>query len=303
MRAVGYAGDDAPSDAHSGAQGDAHSGAQGGAQGGAHSGATDGSEGGAAVDRTDSAGKTAPNPPSPTSQQPAAPTGEDWLHLNGIDYLPEHDLIALSSRHLSEVFVLDHSTTTADAATARGGRFGRGGELLYRWGNPRSFGLGTPDDQQLFLQHDVTWLPTATPDALRLLIFNNGPRGVGYDVSSVDEIAAPFDPVRGFVRVADRPFGPPAPAWSYSEPGRFYSGFIAGAQRLPNGNTLICEGAKGRVFEVRPDNHVVWDYWSPYDGEGTAEVAPHAALFHATRVALDHPGLRGRLPGVAPSER
>jgi hypothetical protein len=279
MRAVGYAGDDAPS------------------------ATTDDAEDAAPVDPSDSAGKTAQNPPPTAAPQTAAPTGEDWLHLNGIDYLPEHDLIALSSRHLSEVFVLDHSTTTAEAATARGGRFGRGGELLYRWGNPRSFGLGTPDDQQLFLQHDVTWLPTATPDALRLLVFNNGPRGVGHDVSSVDEIAAPFDPVRGFVRTADRPFGPPAPAWSYSEPGRFYSGFIAGAQRLPNGNTLVCEGAKGRVFEVRPDNHIVWDYWSPYDGEGTAEVAPHAALFHATRVALDHPGLRGRLPGVAPSER
>lgn len=253
MRAVGYAGDDAPRDAQP--TGDE----------------SRKSEGGAAL------------------------AGEDWLHLNGIDYLPEHDLIVLSSRHLSEVFVLDHSTTTAEAATARGGRFGRGGELLYRWGNPRSWGLGGPADQRLFLQHDVTWLRGPGPNDLALLVFNNGPRGPGQDFSSVDEIALSFDPARGFPREPGRPFGPEAARWSYSDPGRFYSGFISGAQRLPNGDTLICEGAKGRVFEVRPDGHVVWDYWSPYDGEGAGGVAPQSALFHANRVAKDHPGLRGKL--------
>jgi hypothetical protein len=49
------------------------------------------------------------------------------------------------------------------------------------------------------------------------------------------------------------------------------------------------------VFEVRPDGHVVWDYWSPYDGEGAGGVAPQSALFHANRVVKDHPGLRGKL--------
>ena len=33
---------------------------------------------------------------------------------------------------------------------------------------------------------------------------------------------------------------------------RFYSPFISGMQRLPNGNTLITEGSNGRVFEVTP---------------------------------------------------
>ncbi len=225
----------------------------------------------------------------------SASAGEDWLHLNGIDYSPEHDLIALSSRHLSEVFVIDHSTTTAQAATDRGGRFGHGGDLLYRWGNPRSYGMGELKDQRLFLQHDVTWTSGAEPGTLHFLAFNNGPRLEGHEISSVDEIAAPFDPIRGFTREANRPFGPAGPLWNYADPGHFYSGFIAGAQRLPNGNTLICEGAKGRVFEVRPDKHVVWDYWNPYSVAGPAGVAPQAALFHATRVAKDHPGLRGRL--------
>jgi len=247
MRAVGYAGDDAPRDA-------------------------------------------AAKAPEPGT----ALTGEDWLHLNGIDYLTEHDLIVLSSRHLSELLVIDHSTTTAEAATSKGGRFGRGGEVLYRWGNPKSYGQGGPAEQQLFLQHDVTWQRGAGPNDLAILVFNNGPRGPGQDYSTVDEIAVPFDSARGFAREPGRPFGPAQARWTYSDPARFYSGFISGAQRLPNGNTLICEGAKGRVFEVRPDGHVVWDYWSPFVGDGRGGFAPQSALFHATRVPKDHPGLKSR---------
>jgi hypothetical protein len=45
---------------------------------------------------------------------------------------------------------------------------------------------------------------------------------------------------------------------------RFYSGFVSGAQRLPNGNTLITEGAGGRLLEVTPQHELVWEYLSPY---------------------------------------
>ena len=49
--------------------------------------------------------------------------------------------------------------------------------------------------------------------------------------------------------------------------GMLYSSFISSAQRLPNGNTLITEGACGRVFEVTPDHELVWEYLSPYKRE------------------------------------
>lgn len=220
--------------------------------------------------------------------------GEDWLHTNGIDYLPEHQLIALSTPRLSEVWFIDRSTTTAEAATEKGGRFGQGGALLYRWGNPQSYGLGGPDERRLWYQHDVTWIDSLRADELRFLVFNNGQKRPGREYSSVEEVAVPFDARTGFARAAGQPFAPRDAAWTYSDPDNFYAGFISGAQRLPNGDTLICEGAKGRVFEVRPDGHVVWDYWSPYDGEGAGGVAPQSALFHANRVAKDHPGLRGK---------
>jgi hypothetical protein len=243
--------------------------------------------GGGEPDKADAA---APGTPGPRDG--------DWLHTNAVDYLPGQDLIVLSTPHLSELWIIDHGTTTAEAAGSRGGRRGHGGDLLWRWGNPRIWGQGGEGDQRLFAQHDARWLPSAAGE-LRLLVFNNGgERPGGESYSSVDELVLPFDGER-FVRDEGRPFGPDAPAWSYSDKPAFFSGFISGAQRLPNGNTLICEGAKGRVFEVTADGRIVWDFWNPLGGEAPPSPqggkAPPKALFRATRLAADHPGLKARL--------
>ena len=201
----------------------------------------------------------------------------------------------LSVPTLNELWVIDHSTTTDQAARSKGGRWERGGEILWRWGNPRIYGAGDDADQVLSFQHDPTWLPAEAPGELRLLVFNNGRvRPGGEPWSSVDELVLPFDPERGFLREPGQPFGPEKPVWSYSDPGTFYSSFISGAQRLPNGNTLICSGAQGRVFEVTPAGRVVWDYRNPYVGEIDFGI-PGNALYRAVRIGKDHPGLAGRL--------
>lgn len=59
--------------------------------------------------------------------------------MNGIDYNPVLDQIALSTHNLNEWYIIDHSTTTAEAATSSGGNSGKGGDLLYRWGNPAAY--------------------------------------------------------------------------------------------------------------------------------------------------------------------
>lgn len=222
----------------------------------------------------------------------------DWLHTNAVDYLPEHDLIVLSTPHLCELWVIDHSTTTEEAAWTSGGRFGRGGDLLWRWGNPRNYGCGTDDDRRLFYQHNPEWIAGSTPGELRLLVYNNGRGRADGDYSSVDELVLPFDAERGFLRDAGQAFGPREPAWTYSDKGTFFSAFISGSQRLPNGNTLICSGAQGRVFEVTREGQVVWDFENPHGGDvmapQNAGQAPPQALFRATRVPRDHPGLVGR---------
>ena len=223
----------------------------------------------------------------------------DWMHTNAIDYQAELDLILLSSPKLNEVFVIDHSTTTAEAASSRGGRWGHGGDLLWRWGNPRNHGAGTDADRRLFYQHDATWLPGEKPGELRLLVFNNGRGRSDGDYSSVEELVLPFDPARGFLpaRTTDgRPaWKPSEPAWTYSDGGDFYSAFISGCQRLSNGNTLICSGAPGRLFEVTRAGDVVWDYRNGLGGDVTppehAGTAPALALFRGTRYAPDHPGI------------
>lgn len=261
--------------------------------------------------------------------------GTDWLHTNSIDYLPGEDLILLSSRTLSEVWVIDHSTTTAQAATGAGGRRGRGGDLLWRWGNPAMHG-GT-GQQQLFGQHDARWIEGG--EGLRVMVFNNGEGrpGGGDSYSTVEvlelpELGGPADA------------GPASPLRTIGKGGKveegpaFYSSFISGAQALPNGNVLICSGAESRLIEVDASDRVVWEWQGDLPGaegergpggnrpdgpppgpggrpprgerpEGPGGPPPGGpgagrgrrgghgnGLFRATRLGMDHPGLVGLIP-------
>jgi hypothetical protein len=243
----------------------------------------------------------------------------DWMHTNSVDFDAANDLILLSSPHMNEIYVIDHSTTTEEARGTRGGKRGHGGDLLYRWGHPRNWGGGTDADRKLFGQHQPEWIAAGLPGAGHVLLFNNehpSPKGTeGQEFSSVDELVLPFDPKLGFMREAGKPFGPSAPVWSYTapKPHDFHSFFISGAQRLPNGNTLICAGQSGRFFEVKPGGQIVWEYWNPYGGElestiGKANpnkerVSPvqTTSVFRATRIAPTHPALLGRK--LAPIEK
>ena len=81
----------------------------------------------------------------------------DWFHVNGVNYNADLDQIAFSSRHASEVYIIDHSTTSGEAATHLGGNSNQGGDLLYRWGNPSNY--GAPGSQEIASAvHDVRWI-------------------------------------------------------------------------------------------------------------------------------------------------
>ena len=192
----------------------------------------------------------------------------DWTHVNSIDFNPALDQIVLSVHELSEIWIIDHSTTTALAAGHSGGRSGMGGDLLYRWGNPRAYRAGKNADQTLFAQHCANWIRPGLPGAGHLLVFNNGGHRSDGDYSSVDELELPVDAEGRYSLKPGAKFGPEKPVWSYSAPNRsdFFAFFISGAHRLPNGNTLICSGPNGTVFEVTPDKQVVWKYVNPVKG-------------------------------------
>ena len=186
----------------------------------------------------------------------------DWTHINAVAYNAELDQIMLTAHSFNELWIIDHATTTAEAAGHAGGRGGRGGDLLYRWGNPRAYRAGTAADQRLFAQHDAHWIPAGRPGAGHVLVFNNGLGRPGEDYSSVDEIALPVDARGRYVLEPGAAYGPRGPVWSFTapRPTDFFSSIMSGAQRLPNGNTLICHSVAGVIFEVTPKGEVVWKH-------------------------------------------
>ncbi len=91
-------------------------------------------------------------------------------------------------------------------------------------------------------------------------MFNNGLGRPGGDYSSVDEIVLPLEPGGRYTRKPGAAYGPNKPVWIYTAPVAtdFSVGLMSSAQRLPNGNTLICDGVSGKIFEVALDRTVVW---------------------------------------------
>jgi hypothetical protein len=218
----------------------------------------------------------------------------DWTHFNAVTYNAELDQVMVSLRNFSEIWIMDHSTTTREAAMHAGGRRGKGGDLLYRWGNPQVYRAGTAVDQRLYGQHNAHWIPKGLAGAGHILIYNNGDTRPGTRYSSVEEIVLPADANGRYSVGADRKFGPDQAVWSYSapNPADFYSVNISGVQRLPNGNTLICAGAPGIIFEVTADKKVVWQYNIPgFGGRGGAN---GRNVFRAYRFGPDFPGFAGK---------
>ena len=194
------------------------------------------------------------------------------IHMNSVSYNSDDDVLLLSSAIFAEAWVIDHSTTTEEAKGSTGGRFGKGGDLLYRWGNPQTHGRGDHTDQVLFWQHDTHWLADHVPHTGDMLVFNNGMRRNAAGEAEYDQICmglttgAYADVLElKLPRTADGGFAMGEPAeivWSYNSDGTddMYSPFMAGAQRMPNGNTLMMQAYDKRIVEVNQDGEMVLDF-------------------------------------------
>ena len=268
---------------------------------------------------------------------PGRPVRRDWLHLNAMDYNQDLDQIMFDTVQ-GEVYIVDHGNTfvpgdpEASLALAAGPK----GDLLYRFGDPARYGQGdpprvledwtmsSPGHKQIGGVHDIQWIDEGLPGAGNLLLFNNAqylfermpqsyvfeinpyldaggndtgryvnPPDAGYTVWESDNLRNTHKLPKNLSNQI---------VWMYgSRSGQnFFSHIGSGAQRLPNGNTLICADTEGHIFEVTADGELVWEYINPVttDGEIVAEMidAPpmHNPVFRAFRYSADHPTFKGR---------
>lgn len=194
-------------------------------------------------------------------------TSGDYFHISGIDYNEERDEIVLCPNNIDELWVIDHSTTTAEAATSSGGARGQGGELIYRWGNPAVYDShnGAPAPQFLRRAHDPRWSVDPVTGAVQLTVHNNDrvDQTPGDAESQVLLLDLPLNASGDYVIQSAEAFLPAAPVVLYEQdPSNpfFSTPFMGSAQRLRNGNILITLSLSRRLVEVEPvSGQVVWD--------------------------------------------
>jgi hypothetical protein len=253
----------------------------------------------------------------------------DWIHTNSLDYNETLDQIVVNNSKQSEFYVIDHGGTfiAGDPEKSIELAAGDAGDFIFRWGNPAVHDAGesfysdettiSEGDQQMFFTHDIQWIDEGLPGAGNFLIFDNGTRHLQNTRSTVFEIN-PYDgPMKDGIYVPQMEGGSKKVAtghgswpaqtfhnvsnqivWKYNSgnsPASFYARHISGAQRVPNGNTVICAGTWGQFFEVTKDGEVVWEYINPVTGSGIFKVGGAGSQsFRVHRYGPDHPALKGK---------
>ena len=227
--------------------------------------------------------------------------GANWLHCNSIQYNDKLDQIVISSRNLSEIWVIDHSTTSLEAASSSGGLYGKGGDFLYRWGNAQSYKQGTEEDRKLYGQHSSHFIKEGLDDEGKIMLFNNG-NGRTPAFSEV-YILNPPATNGNYSYTENTAFGPENPDYVFSDlsenPSPFYSNIVSGAQKLPNGNILICQGKQGYFFEIDENGNKVWEYVNPVSSNNGSiasqlDSQPNNLTFRATKYTIDYAAFIGK---------
>lgn len=178
---------------------------------------------------------------------------KDWVHMNGIDYNPVLDQIVVSSHNLNEWWVIDHSTTVAEAASHSGGKSGRGGDILYRWGNPAAY--SAPGSPVLNVTHDAHWIPEGCPNAGYFAGVNN--RGVTSPSSktTADQVQSPRN---GFTYTINPGSAYTPASYSSRHQSTGYTSNMGSVEEYPNGNQMICLATAGLIYEIDPNGTMIW---------------------------------------------
>ena len=192
----------------------------------------------------------------PVGNDAGGPQGAngDWMHINAINYNSILDQIVISSRLQNEIFILDHSTIAEEVSGHTGGNSGKGGDFLYRWGNPANYDRGDESDQILGAQHSVNWIPSDYPGAGNLILFNNSHED---NNSAVIEITTPLEDGE-YILGNSESYGSATWEWIYT--GDITTPMQGGAFRLPNGNTIITQTHTSKILEVDMDGNEMWEF-------------------------------------------
>ena len=196
----------------------------------------------------------------------------DWLHINSATYVGPNRWFDQGDKRFAPNNVIISSREASLLAIV-----GRDGSIVWRLGPDFNQSKELRAIRQIIGQHHAHLIPKGLPGEGNLLVFDNGGAS-GYGFANP---IAP-DGVGAFARSTSRvlEINPVTLelVWFYTNP-RFFSTNISGAQRLPNGNTLITAGAGGRMFEVTREGAIVWEYMYPLFGQNGAN-----AVYRAYRI-------------------
>jgi hypothetical protein len=191
-------------------------------------------------------------------------TREAWTHVNDVDSMPDGNILS-GARHTDGVFIIDRSS----------------GEISWRWGNVAYLDSETDhveyrvetDPKTMGGPHDGHIIAKGLPGEGNMLIYDNGQyayrsRALEVDIDNGEVIwescSGPMESINGRTH---------------------FSPYLGGADRLPNGNTMICCGANGVIFEVTPEKEIVWHY---VRSEPNYSGMFHWAIYRAYRFAPDY---------------
>lgn len=227
---------------------------------------------------------------------------QDFMHTNAIDYDPIKDQVLLSVRHFNEIWIIDHSTTLEEASGHTGGNSGRGGDLLFRWGNPAAYDKGDVANQQLFNQHDAQWIDDfVDPDYEHLgeiALFNNKVSAN----TSVGQILAPvWEEATHSYGMENGVFLPNAFSETISHPdaAKNYSSNASSIQVLGNGAVVMCAANQGFLFELAKGGSVAWEYRIPLRfglpvAQGSELSVNDNFTFQCEKYLADFPAFNGK---------
>jgi hypothetical protein len=195
----------------------------------------------------------------------------DWMHINSMSALgPNKWYSAGDERFHPDNIIWCARSTNITAITSK-----KTGKIVWQAGPDFEHDRAIKSLGQIIGQHHAHMIPKGLPGEGNILVFDNGgwagygapnpgaPTGVDNALRDYSRVLE-YDPITFKIlwQYTPQEGGFPIPPFAFM----FYSGFVSSAQRLPNGNTLITEGAYGRIFEVTANHEIVWEFVNPYKG-------------------------------------